>query len=300
MFPHQSNDQDHVSAYGYQDQNGVEMVPPRFKDAHAFHEGLAAVRGSNGWGFLDTAGHITVSFPNALWLGDINEGISAVGFSSKGVHYEWKLADRSGTIIVSPHYRYIGNFSEGSAPAMVNEKWGFINRSGAWIIEPKFDNAKPFHEGLAAVAVSVPNSKTLAGGFKWGFIDRSGNYAVDPQFADADSFSEGLAPAAVQDDDCYLFGFVDHSGAFEVKPQFLHANQFSEGMAAVAVSKPDDLNAAKQYWRIHHVPHALFTSRDIRPPSAPLRPGESRRFKLWDGVSVDDQPDHAANSDQPK
>lgn len=39
--------------WGFVDKDGKQMIKPQFNEAHSFSNGLAAVRFTNGWGYVD-------------------------------------------------------------------------------------------------------------------------------------------------------------------------------------------------------------------------------------------------------
>lgn len=103
---------------GYVDQNGNFAIPPAFKIAKPFYEGLASVYiEKQGWGAIDPAG----------------------------------------IFVIPPKFAWIGPFSEGLAGAELDPKnlwsWAYIDHSGATVIPLKYDveRASPFHGGRAWV-----------------------------------------------------------------------------------------------------------------------------------------------------
>jgi hypothetical protein len=101
---------------GYVNRDGVFAIPPTYKVAKPFSEGLAAVYQENvGWGVIDP----------------------------------------SGNYVIEPTFAFIGPFSEGLAAACPNEKnlnsWIYLDRMGKVAIEIKYDAqfAYPFHNGAA-------------------------------------------------------------------------------------------------------------------------------------------------------
>ncbi|HEY1025752.1 MAG TPA: WG repeat-containing protein, partial [Sphingobacteriaceae bacterium] len=128
--------------YGYKDQNGKEVVSPRFSYAAAFSENLAVVSvsaGSDEWGFEE---------------------------------YKCGFIDKTGKEVISFKYEGVHSFSEGLAAVKLNKKWGFIDKAGKEVLPFQYDVADPFSEGLAVVKV-VENTVG-----KSGFIDKTGKFVV--------------------------------------------------------------------------------------------------------------------------
>jgi len=146
--------------WGYRDNSGKVVIPPRYPVAQAFSpEGLAAVVDDDGWAYIDTAGRAVI---------------------------------RPLVVDNGPDY-----FREGVARFRRNGKVGFFDARGNVVIQPDYAYAMPFSEGRAAVCngcTEVPEGehRRVKGG-KWGFIDRRGVLVIPLQFSDAGSFENGRA-----------------------------------------------------------------------------------------------------------
>lgn len=109
-----------------------------------FHEGLAAVRKGNSWGFIDAAGTLVIGFRDDLvWNESPDPGANGV----EGIAYP--------------------RFSEGRCPfrAFREEEgdipfYGFIDTKGQPAIEAEFLNVTEFRDG---VALGVYFKKTFRG-----------------------------------------------------------------------------------------------------------------------------------------
>ena len=170
--------------WGYVDRNGSMVIPPKYKDARGFSEGLAAVAfddGRNKWGFIDRNGDVIIpaEFDDAFYF---SEGLGTIRTNDK-----IGFIDKSGKIVIEPKFEHTYGFSEGLAAVRVNGKWGFINTSGRFVVKPKYDDVWSFENGLAGVAIGKWKSKNT-GSFvpntfldaKWGYIDRSGKVIWQP------------------------------------------------------------------------------------------------------------------------
>lgn len=109
-----------------------------------FHEGLAAVRRGNTWGFIDTSGKLVIDFREDL-VWNKNPDPRATGVT--GMAY--------------PRFR------EGRCPfrAFQEEEgdipfYGFIDTSGKTVIEPQFLNVSEFKDGHA---IGIYFKKTFRG-----------------------------------------------------------------------------------------------------------------------------------------
>ncbi len=172
--------------WGFIDVDGKIVIPAKYKDAHDFSEGLAAVEfgeNKNQWGFIDKTGKIVVQpqFEDSWYF---NDGLAAIEKDQK-----YGFIDKQGKIIIEPKFDWTYSFSENLAAVRVDGKWGFIDKTGKFVIEPKYDEVWSFDNGLCGVGVGewkTDKSKDphrfsmpyLDG--KWGYIDKTGKYIWQP------------------------------------------------------------------------------------------------------------------------
>jgi WG containing repeat len=199
---------------GFVDIKGNWTIPPQFRDANGFVDGVAPVvpQGTEKWGAIDKSGNLIIppKYDMSAKTGFNLDDSEYSPYVESSVPYDKRSA--------------LGAFSEGLAPEKSSEKWGYINKRGAIVIPEKFDYAFPFSEGLALVAI----------GTKYGYIEHSGSLVIAPRFQYGYLFHEGLASVVTEDGKC---GYIDKKGAFVIPPQFANAKSFSEGMAAVGIGE---------------------------------------------------------------
>ena len=236
------------------------VISPRFQEARDFHEGLAAVKSNDRWGYVDYLGRIAIPFvyrvPEA---GDFAEGFAFVGdhyidtegqpafvridpdtderaerFFANGLPFsqgmaavqvagQWGYIDMMGNYLIPPSFERAGRFVDGLAPARRNGLWGYIDVRGNWIIQPKFVRAREFHEGLAAVYIRG----------KWGYINKEGKYAIRPQYTEAGDFAYGVAPVRTRT--TYRgWGYIGHWNNKAIPRRYNNAGNFGDGLAPVA------------------------------------------------------------------
>jgi len=202
-------------------------IAPQWDEAHAFSDGLAAVRVGNSdtglWGFINTSGAMVIE-PQFNQVGRFSEGFAAVRMN----HY-WGFINTSGDMVVEPQFRQARHFSYGLAPVQAGNDWGFINASGQFVIEPQFTEAGNFAQGLAAVRVGGWDTGLL------GFINTSGVMVIEPQFDRAGDFAEGLAPVRTFSEywSANRWGYINATGNLVIAPDFHDAGSFSSGLARV-------------------------------------------------------------------
>ena len=213
------------SYYGYIDEEGTLVIPPRYSEAQGYASGLAPVQRSDG---------------------------SLAYLNLKGE--ELAIADTYGPV------QKADRFSDDMARVVVGQRVGYIDTNLRWVIEPRFAQAGRFSEGLALVLEQgkaryidkkglevfsledVSAAGPIRAGFAYfvqnglfGIVNRQGQIAKKPDFlflAVADPES-GLARAL--DSKTELYGFVDRDGSWVIPPRYPNARDFSDGFAAVFI-----------------------------------------------------------------
>ncbi len=227
--------QDEEDNWGYVDKAGHMAIAPRFAEAGKFNEGVAPVKITDAWQYIDGEGRLVLK-PHR----DGRTVFAAFSFSSGAAlillfdpatdTYEKGLIDRAGTWLITPTDRLTGELNNGLAPLWDESanKMGFINSRGEVVIPPQFTGnaALPFQEGLAAVFLGT-GART-----KVGFIDKEGRWAISAAYENAYHFCGGLAPVKLDG----LWGFVDYKGQFVIPPKFADAESFEDGIAEVYVA----------------------------------------------------------------
>ena len=164
--------------YGYINNRGEMVIPPMFKYARAFTEGLGLVQTQTGtWGLIDRTGKMVTSFPigeniqvaEVALLSILSEGLAGVKIGTK-----WGFIDRQGNQVISPQFENIYPFSEGLAGVVIKGKYGFIDRQGKMVIPPTFDRAFSFQSSLAPVVIGEYGTVNA----RVGYIDRTGKLVI--------------------------------------------------------------------------------------------------------------------------
>lgn len=237
-----------------QDQNGM--------DRNSYH--------GRKYFFIDNTGKIVIDASKYERVLGFSEGLAAVRDS-----HGWGFIDKGGKEIIEPRFQGVGSFSEGLATVQVGGLWGFMDRQGRMIIKPQYELANPFSEGIAIVVKSqstiaspvrgdrsqsivvqsrVVRRKQVLVGESPGnlsgdqaaqladkevlLIDPSGKVILSRNLSELPlningCFSEGLIEA--DDPMTHKVGFVDKTGKFVIEPTYVQAAPFSEGRARVAV-----------------------------------------------------------------
>ena len=159
--------------WGFRNRAGEFVIPPRYKHARPFCEGLAAVVAGKGnrYSFIDTRGNVAIE---GRFQG------SDIGFSDDLCAVwdrRYGYIDRQGNLAI-PYRFYLGqHFAEGLAVVQVHDSdpFGYVNAAGEIVIRPAYTFAEPFSGGLAQVIVGDDVAS-----FRYGYIDQRGEYVWQP------------------------------------------------------------------------------------------------------------------------
>ena len=149
-------------------------------EADPFRQGLSRVCSGNKWGAIGPDGQLVIPL---LWdeLSEIRpyHGIRARQGS------QWYVIDKTGQIVNSCRFEYMGTFFDGMAPVRVNGKWGCVDAKGQLHPPWKYhglDGTYLFQYGLSKIKWKG----------KMGIIDRDGNEVVPPEWLDVRILSKDM------------------------------------------------------------------------------------------------------------
>jgi len=165
-------------------------IPPRFREALNFHDGIAQVCDSypKQRKYIDKNGNY---IKNGFSFGsscdeqyDFREGMALIED-----HGKFGYINMNGDVVINPQFKKADKFYEGLARVELKKRWGYIDKTGAMVIQPQFVEAASFSEGLAVVKI----------GEVYGFIDKTGKLVTKfPKTMRPFSFSDGLALVEVE------------------------------------------------------------------------------------------------------
>lgn len=230
--------------WGYINNEGRWIIPPKYDMALNFSDGVALVKdsyqGGEVWDVINDKGQSIIQseyygYGVFLKLYDyrvtihpnkhFTEGLVPVSVEILDKNYKGPAVsgylNKSGELELYGYYEKVFNFQDGYAAVVKNGKYGFINHNGEWVIKPTFAMCGSFSNGLAPAL----DEKTR----KWGFINKQGAWAIEPQFSKAKDFSDGLA--AVWKD--FKWGYINVYGEFKIPLEYRIAESFSDGYAYV-------------------------------------------------------------------
>ena len=251
--------------FGYKDQNGKEIVIPKYDRAYEFSEGMARVQLNRKWGFIDKTGKeisdnpiLKLKYDAAT---DYSEGLAAVAINLLGEMLLWRYIDKTGKEVTTTTYKEAEPFSEGLALVKtMGEFYNYIDKnenhlipaSGTgdalnfetYLTPERIVNARSFSEGVAAVKLfDFDKSKPD----RWGFIDKTATLVIPAKYDDAGSFKEGLVAVNVGGETTTSalgietttggkWGFIDKTGKEIISLKYDNVGLFSEGLSRVQLN----------------------------------------------------------------
>lgn len=138
--------------WGYIDVTGKMVIPNKFSQAMAFHDGKALIQKEKKWLIIDTKGKaISTVFADIEEILNVSEGIVLAQSANSTQFYILP-----GGKILKPNKTYtdLQPFSYGLARVKRNGKFGFIDTSGKEIIACEFDAAASFRDTITSVEVA--------------------------------------------------------------------------------------------------------------------------------------------------
>lgn len=253
LFPVKVNNQ-----YGYIDIQGRMVLAPNYQSAYAFSEGLAVVKLSNKWIFIDAKGETVIDGKGTFQeLRPFKDGLAPVKIQNR-----WGFLNKRGEITINPKFRSVTQFSENRAfvRSLDYRNWFYINKEGVELIADLAANGMDNHDftefnnGRALIKdqnlfgyintnieTVIPISYTDAKIFsdqlaavkisdKWGYISTDGSIAINPKFIAADIFKEGLAAVRLNTNS---WGYINKAGEIVIPEQFEEAKPFFDDCAVV-------------------------------------------------------------------
>ena len=131
--------------YTFINEAGDVVGNTKYQEARDFHEGIAAVRTNELWGYVDRDLSVLVE-PRFRSAGDFSEGLAAVRGSS-GSFY----VDRNSEVAIAGPFDEAGEFHEGLAVVYRNRLAFYIDKAGRQAVPGQYGSAGRFFHGLGNV-----------------------------------------------------------------------------------------------------------------------------------------------------
>jgi len=228
---------------GFVDIEGNEMIPPIYRNAMSFSEGMSVVNlAVHKYGLIDTDGKdiIPCKYDNVR---SYQNGFARV---EKGIY--WAVIDENKNFVISfdREYQYIEDFVNGLARVKKGTKWGIINLYGDIIAPLKYYEIDAFKSGLARVRLKPK---------LYGYIDEKGKEIVPPIYEFIGDFRKGVAVVFVDG----KRGLVNKNGEVIFIPENDFIGDFNnDGLAVFGKNKK--IGIVNNYGRI--IVPAICTNRE--------------------------------------
>ena len=214
---------------GYINTKNEWVIPPTYRDAFAFRQGLAKVREVRDYIYINLKGEPVIQdfdanviepSDNTYIVGvrkeckymvyDLNGNLldtydgfinnwsdDAIFAVKKGG--KWGYIDGYGKVIIPLEYEEVGDFSEGLAAVRKDNKWGYINPKNEVVIPIEFTNREVsyFKNGVAKYYTDSGI----------GLINMKGEIIAEPKYNSIEYVRENVA-IVLFDDYYYLYDFV--------------------------------------------------------------------------------------------
>ena len=214
---------------GYINTKNEWVIPPTYRDAFAFRQGVAIVKKGRNYMCINLKGEAVIQdFDNYVIEPSDNTYIVGVRKECKYMVYDlngnlldtydgfinnwsddaifavkkggkWGYIDGYGKVIIPLEYEEVGNFSEGLAAVRKDGKWGYINLKNEVVIPIEFTN-----RGVSSFKNGVATYYTDSG---IGLINLKGEIIAEPKYNSIEYINGNIA-IVLFDDYYYLYDFV--------------------------------------------------------------------------------------------
>jgi hypothetical protein len=215
-----------IEQWGFMDERGNVVIPPKYSMVQDFSEGLAVVKVGKNYGYIDRSGKMAIP-PRFGCANAFTEGVATIVD-----HGRVGFIDKTGGLVIDCRYYSARPFSDGLAAVQVLSAthrcpWGFINRRGRIILPPKYEDAYSFKCGLAAVRTRGANC----------YIDKTGRIAIAPRgWNSVYEFKDGFARVTMKTPTRIVSALIDRFGKPITTQWFHNADDFWERRAWVNVN----------------------------------------------------------------
>ena len=218
---------------GYINKEDVNIIKGKYEGATNFNEGFSSVLDDEDWGVINAKGEMVIEPKYASML-IFHNGLAKFKLE-RGLFSTYGFIDTKGDTVMYPKYEKLSNFSDGLCMASADgNKYGYIDTKGNWVIKPTREIGSVIKINKEYVFTEKDFSEGLVSVYekeKFGVMDKTGVIVIPAKFAEIGKFSNGLAPAKMDK----LYGYINTKGDWVIKPKYNSAEPFSNGLAAVAL-----------------------------------------------------------------
>lgn len=203
------------------------------------------IKSGKKWGFIDEQGDMMIP-PRYDWVGEFHEGIAIVGLGNKNI-----LINKLGKQTILPAYDEINRFINGYSVVSKKDKYGLIDRNGNLEIPLIYNDLSSAYKNLCAAEknntygfintsgkIKIPFQYTAAGDFDkdftyiqqgkfYGIIDTLGKQIIAPVFDWIGDYELGDFRAKKEG----KFGLLNTKGDTLVSFKYKYLGNFSDSLA---------------------------------------------------------------------
>ncbi|CAM3880111.1 WG repeat-containing protein [Pseudomonas wadenswilerensis] len=212
--------------YGLKDPSGKVIVAPSIELQPVYHEGMAAVRINNKWGYMDRKGQLVIP---TLYKrpGPFSDGLAGVCLT----YSECGYIDTRGRTVVPFDYDWVEGFDEAKDGLTVVAKgnlFGMINRKGEQVIPLRFSSRPITEKGYVLLNDSASK--------KSGLMNTSGKVVLPFEY---DGFAYNTWGGRLINDNLLSaakegkWGFIDLNGKVVLPYIYDRPGFFRDGKAIV-------------------------------------------------------------------
>ena len=192
-----SVNEENNTLYGYIDNKGNMVIPPKYKSANAFNDGRAVVEISdNKFAIINREGREIKTF-NYPYVGNISEGL--LPYKEK-IDGDFGYIDENGKVIIPPKFTGVESFKDGRAVISIAKnydyKYGLIDKKGNYIFEPIYGNMMTLGENRVALGKAIDPEKPYLG-YKYALGDYNGNILTDFKYNSISQFDKGYSSVSL-------------------------------------------------------------------------------------------------------
>jgi hypothetical protein len=191
---------DNNNRYHYVNKKGISISNKTWDDAGEFIEGLASVKETGKWGFIDTLGKKVIETKYDV-VSNFSKGAALVKLNG-----EFFLLNKKGEAIGNAKYEAAGVPDNGTFPVQKDKLAGLIDSKGNTIIDFKYNSILYMTEDRVWAAKDG----------KWGLLDNKGKALTEFIYQGAYDFTNGYAKVMLND----KVGVVNKAGKLIVPIEY--------------------------------------------------------------------------------
>lgn len=219
--------------YGFIDEYGRCIVPPKFIEANNFTEGVALVKlKDKEFALINKDGEF-INIYNYEYVSQYGSGLMVFAETSQG---PYGYINKMGKVVIKPIYSEAQGFKDNVAIVSKDEKYngpyGVINLKGDYIFEPIYSDIKSLGENKIALGLPLGSNKDI-GRSIYAIGDTSGKILTEFNYLVVGEYHNGLAYASDKESTFFIdsnggknnsLPTVKGSGELSIKDNIVFAN----------------------------------------------------------------------------